>query len=159
MSGRILITNYDPSILSNEERMRLHQEADKGPPDEVNVDIRSGYPGGEYPIQGRFRLRSFHNVLNFLGRDIADEPEYDTGKDPRTPKVKENPAHTLQILVTDGSPSAIDLSVELNGKHYALQPETGYQWNREAFRLLYQLFQMTITEIPQFGVPSITIAK
>ena len=33
------------------------------------------------------------------------------------------------------------------------------RWNREAFKLLSRLFQMTITEVPRAGVPSITIAK
>ena len=33
------------------------------------------------------------------------------------------------------------------------------RWNREAFQLLYLLFQMTVTDVPRVGVPSITIAK
>jgi hypothetical protein len=33
------------------------------------------------------------------------------------------------------------------------------RWNREAFQLLYLLFQMTVTEVPRVGVPSIAIAK
>jgi len=32
-------------------------------------------------------------------------------------------------------------------------------WNREAFQMLYLLFQMTVTEVPLVGIPSITIAK
>lgn len=156
--GRLLITNYDPASLSDEERARLHEEADKSPPDEISVDIRPGYPGGEYPIKGRFRLRSFHNVLNFLGRGLGDEPEYDVGKDPRTPLVSENPANTLNLLESDDSPEGVEVEIELNGWHYALKPDHGYPWNREAFRLLYQLFQMTMTELPQFGIP-ITISK
>jgi len=32
-------------------------------------------------------------------------------------------------------------------------------WNLEAFRLLYQLFQMTVTDVPRGNAPSITIAK
>ena len=37
--------------------------------------------------------------------------------------------------------------------------EITVRWNREAFKLLSQLFQMTVTEVPRAGVPSITIAK
>ncbi|MGH8607712.1 MAG: hypothetical protein ACREX9_09900 [Gammaproteobacteria bacterium] len=51
------------------------------------------------------------------------------------------------------------MAAEFNGLYYALQPEKGYQWNRNAFRLLYMPFQMTVTELPQFGTPSITISK
>jgi hypothetical protein len=33
------------------------------------------------------------------------------------------------------------------------------RWNREAFQMLYLLFQMTVSEVPRAGVSSITIAK
>jgi hypothetical protein len=157
--GHILITNYDPGTLAEEERARLNGEADRGLPHEIMVDIRAGYPGGEYPFKGKFRLRSFHAVLNFLGRTIADEPEYDVARDARTPAVSENPAYAMEVVEGRSRPEAADMAVELNGRHYALRPETGYQWNREAFRLLYQLFQMTVTNLPQIGAPGITIAK
>ena len=104
VTGRIIITNYDPAILSNEERLRLHEEAEEGPFNEIIVDIRPGYPGGEYPLHGKVRLRSFYNVLTSLGRDIEEEPEYDVPPDPRTPQISENPVHTLEILETDSLP-------------------------------------------------------
>jgi len=56
-------------------------------------------------------------------------------------------------------PPGVDQVVKYNGHYYALRPEIGYQWNREAFRLLYQLFQMTMVKLPQVGVPGITISK
>jgi hypothetical protein len=40
-----------------------------------------------------------------------------------------------------------------------LRPETGYQWHREGFRLLYRIFQMTMTDLAQQGAPSIIISK
>ncbi|QSA99005.1 hypothetical protein JWZ97_03365 [Methylococcus sp. EFPC2] len=159
VSGRILITNYDPGSLSEDERQRLHELADRNPPDEVAIDIRSGYPGGAWPIRGRFRLRSFHNALNFLGRGVAEESEYPVEPDPRTPPVRENPMSTLALLESDSEPDGVDWSVNLNGRYYAVRPEKGYPWNREAFRLLYQLFQMTMTELPRLGAPAITISK
>ena len=85
VTGHILLTNYDPATLSNEERIRLHEEADQGADNDVSVDIRPGYPGGEWPIHGVFRLRSFHNVLNFIGQSISDDPEYAVTKHPQTP--------------------------------------------------------------------------
>src|SRR5262244_1469240 len=96
VTGRIIIANYDPAILSNEERIRLHEEAEAGPDNEIMVDIRPGHPGGEYPLHGKLRLRSFYNVLTFIGRDIEEEPEYDVPPDPRTPTISENPVHTLE---------------------------------------------------------------
>ncbi|TPQ24481.1 hypothetical protein [Methylomonas koyamae] len=154
--GRIVLTNYDPALLSNDERRRLHEEAGKGADNDVGVDIRAGYPGGEWPLHGVFRLRSFHNVLNFIGEGLGDEPEFAVDKHPATPAVRENPVQTLalQVGADDG-----DLSVEFGGQNYALQPETGYQWNREGFRLLCQIFQMTVANLNQQGAPTITIAK
>ena len=93
--GRIIVTNYDPAILTNEERMLLNREAEESLDDELLVDIRDGHVGGEYPIHGRFRLRSFYNVIGFLGRAMGEEPEYDVAKDPRTPSTSENPVFTL----------------------------------------------------------------
>lgn len=158
-AGRILLTNYDPATLSNEDRMRLHEEADQYADNDVSVDIRPGYPGGEWPIHGVFRLRSFHNVLNFIGQSISDDPEYAVAKYPKTPSVSQNPVYTMALLVSDNKPTINDISVQFGDWHYALKPETGYQWNREAFRLLCQIFQMTMTDLAQKAAPGITIAK
>jgi hypothetical protein len=159
VTGRILLTNYDPATLSNEERLSLHEEADQGADNDVSVDIRSGYPGGEWPIHGVFRLRSFHNVLNFIGQSIGDDPEYSVIKHPLTPRVSQNPVNTMALLVSDDKPRIADISVKFGDRYYALKPEIGYQWNREAFRLLSQVFQMTMTDLAQKGAPVITIAK
>ncbi len=73
-AGHIVLTNYDPATLSNEERIRMNEEADQGTDNDVRVDIRPGYPGGEWPIHGVFRLRSFHNVLILLVSPSAMTP-------------------------------------------------------------------------------------
>jgi hypothetical protein len=160
ITGRILITNYDPDTLSPEERARLIDETEEGHLNDVSFDIRPGHVGGEYPIKGDFRLRSFNTILNFLGRSLGEDPEYPVDKDSRTPKVHENPVHTMELLLSDGAPSDADLSIQSHGKYYAVNT-TGplARWNREAFQLLYLLFQMTVSEVPRVGVPSITIAK
>ena len=90
----------------------MHEEADQGSDNDVSVDIRSGYPGGEWPIHGVFRLRSFHNVLNFIGQSISDDPEYVVAKHPQTPNVSQNPVNTMAVLVSDDRPadSAISAS-------------------------------------------------
>ncbi|MCS6295656.1 MAG: hypothetical protein H8K09_05445 [Nitrospira sp.] len=160
VSGRILITNYDPNTLPPEERVRLHEEAERRPMNDVSFDIRPGHYGGEWPLKGEFRLRSFNTMLNFLAQSVEEEPEYAVEKDSRTPSFMDNPVRTMDLLVQDSSPSESDLTVQSHGKYYAVNV-TGplARWNREAFKLLYQLFQMTVTEVSRSGVPSITIAK
>ena len=110
--------------------------------------------------QGDFRLQSFNTMLNFLGRSLGEDPEYHVEKDPRTPQIYENPVHTMELLLSDGAPSGADLSIQSHGKYYAVNT-TGplARWNREAFKILYLLFQVTVSEVPRVGVPSITIAK
>jgi hypothetical protein len=157
--GHIVLTNYDPQTLSNEDRIKLNEEADKGATNDIMVDIRKAYLGGEVPIHGFFRLRSFYNVLNFIGRDIDDEPEFSVDKLPATPSVSENPIHSLGILVSEKEPENSPYFVKYDGLFYALQPDTGYHWNREGFRLLHQIFQMTMAELSQHSTPSITISK
>ncbi|HXT65204.1 MAG TPA: hypothetical protein VN657_00340 [Nitrospiraceae bacterium] len=160
ITGQILITNYDPDTLSPDERERLIEETEEGKLNDVSFDIRPGHVGGDYPLKGEFRLRSFNRILNFLGRTIDEDPEYHVEKDPRTPTVHENPVHTMELLLTDGAPSGADLSIQSHGKYYAVNT-TGplARWNRQAFQMLYLLFQMTVSEVPRVGVPSITIAK
>ena len=158
VNGRVMITNYDPSVLTNDELIRLHAEAEEAPPNDIVLDIRAGYVGGEYPMHGRLRLRSFHEVLNFIGRGMAEEPEFDVPPDPRTPAMTENPAHTLEIAESSERPSGDEMYVELHGHYYSVRQETGYQWNRKAFSLLYQLFQMSVSNVEAAG-PAITISK
>jgi hypothetical protein len=158
VNGRVMITNYDPSVLSNDERVRLHAEAEEAPPNDILIDIRAGYVGGEYPMHGRLRLRSFHEVLNFIGRGMAEEPEFDVPPDSRTPAMTENPAHTLEISETAERPPGDELSVEFRGHFYSVRQESGYQWNKKAFSMLYQLFQMSVSNVEATG-PAITIAK
>jgi hypothetical protein len=160
ITGQILITNYDPNTLSPDERARLIDETEEGQLSDVSFDIRPGHVGGEYPLKGEFRLRSFNSILNFLGRSLEEEPEYHVDKDPRTPTVHENPTHTMELLLSDAAPPGADVSIKSHGKYYAVNT-TGplARWNREAFQMLYLLFQMTVSEVPRVGVPSITIAK
>jgi hypothetical protein len=159
VTGHILLTNYDPATLSNEERIRLQEEADQGADNDVSVDIRQGYAGGEWPIHGVFRLRSFHNVLNFIGQTINDDPEFAVTKHPQTPYVRENPVNAMGLLVSEDEPGTADISIHFGDWYYALRPETGYQWNREGFRLLCQIFQMTMTDLARQGAPTISISK
>lgn len=138
----------------------MHDENVLGLPNDVTIDIRPGHFGGGWPFKGDFRLRSFNAMLNFLGLSIAEEQEYHVEKDSRTPDVAENPVKTMDLVVSQSSPSGLDLVMRSHGQYYAVNtigPQA--RWNREAFKLLSQLFQMTVTEVPRASVPSITIAK
>ena len=110
-TGPVLITNYDPDTVSAEEREKLIEELEQGAVNDVSFDIRPGYVGGDYPLKGDFRLRSFNTILNFLGRSLGEDPEYHVEKDPRTPTVAENPVHTMELVLSDSAPSG-DRSVD-----------------------------------------------
>ncbi len=157
--GRIMLTNYDPATLSNEQRIHLQEKAEQYADNDVSFDIRSGYPGGEWPMHGVFRLRSFLNVLNFIAQSISENPEYDVVKNPRTPSVSLNPVYAMALKVSDRKWAAGDVNMGFGDYYYSLKPDIGYQWNREGFRLLCQLFQMTMTDLERKGAPGITIAK
>jgi len=160
--GPVLITNYDPDILCCEERAELYDMTSPWIGNDVAFDIRPEHAGGEWPINGAFRLRSFHSILNFLGHALGEEPEYHVEKDPRTPPLarNENPSATMELIVSDTSPPDLDLSISSHGQYYAINTNGPYShWNLNAFQLLYILFRMTVTDAPLFGVPSITIAK
>ena len=73
-------------------------ETEEGYINDVSFDIRPGHVGGEYPLKGDFRLRSFNSILNFLGRSIEEDPEYHVDQDPRTPAVQENPVRTMDLV-------------------------------------------------------------
>lgn len=160
--GPILITNHDPSTLSDAEREALHDLAGDWNVSDIAFDIRPDHYGGEWPISGVFRLRSFHSILGFLGKALGEESGYQVEKDPRTPPIlwNENPDLTMEFLVSNTPPSEVDFSIRWNDRYYAVNTQGPHaRWNRDAFQLLFLLFQMTVTDIPRVGVPSITIAK
>jgi hypothetical protein len=158
------MTNYDLHRLSNDERRRLNEEIERYPPDHVFVDIRPGYPGGEYPLRGFVLLRSFNSIISFIARGIAEDPGYPVDKDPRTGPVPRNPAHVLEVEESSGSIADAEFSVQFEGKYYSIRkfPITqGMEpsWNQEAFAVLSNLFQMTVTDISNVKTPIISISK
>jgi hypothetical protein len=156
--GRVIITNYNYSSLSNPELIALYNEANALPESDVLVDIRASYTGGEFPIHAVLRLRSFLNVLTFIGRGIYEEPEFNVKPDPRTPPLRENPARTLDVAVTKDAPPDGVLFVDLAGQVFTLRQDRGYQWNKKVFSMLSQLFQMSVAPSTP-PPPLITIGK
>lgn len=162
--GRLLIANYDPSRLSNDERRRLHEEAQRMPSDSVLVDLRPGFPGGEYPMHGSILLRSMNSIIGFVAKSIEEEPEMMVSPDPRTKTVVRNPARTLEIEESDAKPGDYEFSVSFDGRYYSIRKYPVSQgmvpsWNQEAFAVLSNLFQMTVTDLTKYPTPAIAIAK
>lgn len=153
-TGRVAITNYDLGTLTNSELQDLNDRASANPNNFVFLDIRPGYPGGDFPISGGIKLRSLNEILEFLAATIDDTPEVDVDPDPRTGKVEPNPRSALTILVDEPTRPGV-LRMSYGGHDYAIGDTP---WDRDAFKLLYQLFQMTVTDVSGIGLP-ITISK
>lgn len=154
VAGRVAVTNYDLQELSDEEKLKINEFASRQPSNFVYLDIREGFPGGEYPIFGAIKLRSFNEIIEFLAAGIEKTPEFDVELFDYSQGVLRNPASTLEINIDKWfSPKAIKTSYD--GHSYSINDTP---WNREAFKLLYQLFQMTVTDVSGQGFP-ITITK
>ncbi len=163
-TGRIVMTNYDPNTLSNIERENLHRQAERFSRHHILVDIRPDHPGGDFPMFGGIKLRSFKAILGFIGRGIAEEPEFHVDPDPRTGSVAVNPAKTLAIQESHTQPEEAIISVQKRGLSYYIDQKSSAgelfdRWNHEAFDLLYQLYHLTVTDISQIPTVPITISK
>lgn len=164
VKGRRIVTNYDLSDISNDQRRRLHKETERLPKDSLFFDIRPDGPGGEYPLHGYFLLRSFRQSLHFIARGMSVAPEFDVEKDPRTGPVLANPARTLAIQETADEPSDALFKVRHAGSWYWIPnlPEDASDeaaWDQIAFRLVNALYNMTVTDISKQPRPSIAITK
>lgn len=152
--GRVLISNYDPQSLTNKERKALNRIISDRPSSFVLIDIHPDFPGGDYPLFGAIKLRSFNEIIEFVAHGIEKIPEYHVDADPRTRLVVPNPISALTITIDE--PSTPDLyTVSFLGHDYAIK-ET--PWDYEAFKILHHLFQMTVTDVTGVGTP-ITISK
>ncbi|HEU4683313.1 MAG TPA: hypothetical protein VFS39_02260 [Nitrospira sp.] len=164
VGGRLVMTNYEPWRLDNDERHRLNEEIQRFPLDHVFVDIRTGYPGGEWPMRGVIQLRSFNAIIGFVARGISEEPGFHVDPDPRTGPVSMNPDHVLDIDETASAPHDPQFAIEFEGKHYSISKypvSAGMvpSWNQEAFAVLANLFQMTVTDVSNAKTPIISIPK
>lgn len=162
--GRLVIANYEPWRLSNEDRHRLNEEIQRFPLDYVFVDIRPSFPGGEWPMRGVIQLRSFNAIIGFVARGISEEPGFHVDPDQRTGPVSMNPDHVLDIDETISPPKDSQFSVEFEGTYYSISkfPISGGMvpsWNQESFSVLANLFQMTVTDVSNVKTPIISIPK
>jgi hypothetical protein len=84
--------------------------------------------------------------------------------DPRTRTVARNPVRTLEIEESASRPDDYEFSVAFDGRYYSIRKYPVSQgmvpsWNQEAFAVLSNLFQMTVTDLTKYPTPAIAIAK
>ena len=154
-AGKVVVTNYDPQALTDQERFELNEKIKRNPAGFVYVDVRPGYPGGDYPIRGGIKLRSVIQMIKFIADGIHAAPEFHVEKDPRTGPIPENPPATLQINVTDTQPPTHVSSMKYRGVYYSVGDTA---WDRRMFVILCFLFQTAVGEVEDVGIP-ITISK
>jgi hypothetical protein len=81
-----------------------------------------------------------------------------------TKTVVRNPARTLEIEESYSKPGDYEFSVSFDGRYYWMRKYPVSQgmipiWNQEAFAVLSNLFQMTVTDFTKYSTPAISIAK
>ena len=102
--------------------------------------------------------------MRFLANGIAADPEFQVESDERTGVVVLNPVRTLDIGETTARPDNAAFAVKFEDRWYSIV-KASYDdgaldpWNLGTFRVLAQLFQMTVTDISKTPTPAITIAK
>jgi hypothetical protein len=154
-AGRVVVTNFDPMAMTDEQRFKLNEKIRKNPAGFVYVEIRPDGPGGDLSFQGALKLRSLFQALWFVARGMRDMPEFDVVPDPRTGPVALNPASTLRINVTNTAPHGSVPYARYQGDYYAVNDTP---WDRHSFGLLNILFQTNVGDVKNVGIP-ITIAK
>ncbi len=157
--GRVLISNYDPYTLTDGELHALNEIANRRPDSFVMVDIRPGHPGGEIPLFGAIELRSYLKMLWTVSSGIGDQQqklEFNVSPYPSSiGSIGDNPRKTLTINVSDSTSPDDVVHAHYKGRYYWVNES---MWDWTAFRLLNILFQFTVADVSEVGIP-ITIAK
>jgi hypothetical protein len=149
--GRVVVANFDPMALTDQQRSALDEKIKKNPSGFVYLDIEPNGPGGNLPIQGAIKLRSMFQILNFA-TGIRIAPEFEVGP---TEEADVGTTATLKINVTDSPPDQRLPTVYYDGHYYSVNDTV---WDRTTFLILSILFQTTIGRIENVGIP-ITISK
>jgi hypothetical protein len=150
--GRVVVANFDPMALTDQQRSALDEKIKKNPSGFVYLDIEPNGPGGNLPIQGAIKLRSMFQILNFIATGIRIAPEFEVGP---TEEADVGTTATLKINVTDSPPDQRLPTVYYDGHYYSVNDTV---WDRTTFLILSILFQTTIGRIENVGIP-ITISK
>jgi hypothetical protein len=154
-AGRVLVANFDPMALTDQQRFELDEKIKKNPSGFVYLDIQANGPGGNLPIQGAIKLRSMFQILNFIGTGIRIAPEFEVSPDVPLEETEAEATATLKINITDSPPDVRLPTVYYDGYYYSVNNTV---WDRTTFLILSILFQTTIGRIENVGIP-ITISK
>lgn len=158
VEGRVLVANYDPEGLSDEERFALDARAREYPDGFLLVDVREGGPGGDYALRGWIKLRSFQQVLDFVARGIDPDWERPVPAHPATAPVPAQPARTFVVEEGASAPDDATVAVELNGRSFWIPAAPGASaaddWNLRAFQVLMHLYHLT-TRNPGTALPTV----
>jgi hypothetical protein len=153
--GRVVVSNFDPMALTDQERAALDEKIKKNPSGFVYLDIEPNGPGGNLPIQGAIKLRSMFQILNFIATGIRIAPEFKVSPNLPTEETDVGATATLKINVTASPPDLRLPTVYYDGHYYSVNDTV---WDRTTFLILSILFQTTIGRIENVGIP-ITISK
>jgi hypothetical protein len=153
--GRVVVVNFDPMALTDQQRFQLNEKIKKNPSGFVYLDIQPNGPGGNLPIQGAIKLRSMFQILDFIGKGIKISPEFAVGPSEPIEEAEAGATATLKINITDSSPGGRLPTVYYDGHYYSVNNTV---WDRTTFLILSILFQTTIGRIENVGIP-ITISK
>jgi hypothetical protein len=154
-AGRVVVSNFDPMALTDQQRFEIDEKIKKNPSGFVYLDIRPNGPGGNLPIQGAIKLRSMFQILNFIGTGIRIAPEFEVIPDVTAEGTEGEAAATLKINITDRPQDLRLPTVYYDGHYYSVNDTV---WDRTTFLILSILFQTTIGRIENVGIP-ITISK
>ncbi len=154
-AGRVVVSNFDPMAMTDQERFNLNESIRKNPGGFVHLAIRSDGPGGDLAVQGAIKLRSLLQILDFLAKGITIAKEFDVAPDSRTGEVVKSPSGTMKINVTGSQPENVPEWIYYGGRYYSVNDS---YWDRTSFSILGILFQTTVGEVENVGIP-ITISK
>jgi len=171
--GRTVIINQNPSLLSNQERIDLNRRLESMKNNVVPIIIRPNGPGAVHVQSGAIRLRSFAQMMKFLGHGLDKEPEFEVEPD-LTAGILTGPSGQLifdppQTFTLSGGtsiPPKTFISTEYKERAYWIEElerdsknASRVAWDLEIFGLLYQIFQLAVGEGTQTRGLPITIAK
>lgn len=154
-AGRLVVSNFDPMAMTDLERFDLNESIQENPKGFVHLEIRPNGPGGDFPVRGAIKMRSMHQILNFLARGIRTAKEFDVAPDARTGEVMRGPSETMKINVTNSPPENVRDWIDYDGRYYSVNDSP---WDKISFAILGTLFQTTVGNVEQVGIP-ITISK
>jgi hypothetical protein len=153
--GRVVVTNFDPMALTDQQRFELDEKIKKNPSGFVYLDIQPDGPGGNFPVQGAIKLRSMFQILSFIAKSIRIAPEFDVSPGVPTEETEAGAVATLKINITDDPPDRRLPTIYYEGRYYSVNDTV---WDKTTFLLLSVLFQTAVGKIENVGIP-ITIAK